>query len=227
MPENKTNFWEQKIYAEGKHLNKYPYDSVVSFIYNYYPKKREKKEVSIIEIGCGAGNNIWFCAREGFKVAGIDISQTAIDYARNRLRENNLSGDLKIGDFTKLPWDEEQYDLGIDRCATVCVGLEEQKRAIDEMYRILKKGALFFFNGYSCKHTSALKNNNSEVETTQIIEKGSLDDIELISYLSEEQVKELFAKKWEIISMKEINEIEKVGERKKIDSEWRIIAKKI
>ena len=227
MVKNEKNFWEEKIYGEGKHLNRYPYDCVVSFIYNYYPKDKAKENVNIIEIGCGAGNNIWFCAKEGFKVAGIDISKTAIDYAKNRLRQENLKGDLRQGSFTELPWEKELYDIGIDRCSTVCVGLEEQKIAIAEMYRVLKKGGLFFFNGYSCNHTSAMSKNRSEIKKGEIKKKGSLDEIESISYLSEAQLHELFANKWEVISMKQINEVESMGERKEIDSEWRVIAKKI
>ena len=227
MVKNEKNFWEEKIYGEGKHLNRYPYDCVVSFIYNYYPKDKAKENVNIIEIGCGAGNNIWFCAKEGFKVAGIDISKTAIEYAKNRLRQENLKGDLRQGSFTELPWEKELYDIGIDRCSTVCVGLEEQKIAIAEMYRVLKKGGLFFFNGYSCNHTSSMGNNRSEIKKGEIKKKGSLDEIESISYLSEAQLHELFANKWEVISMKQINEVESMGERKEIDSEWRVIAKKI
>ncbi len=227
MSKNEENFWEQKIYAKGKHLNRYPYDSVVSFIYNYYPKEKERRNIGIVEIGCGAGNNMWFCAKEGFNVAGVDISETAISYAKNRLYKDNLNGDLRVGNFKKLPWEKETYDLGIDRCSTVCVGSEEQRIAIKEMHRILKKGGLFFYNGYSCEHTSAASSDKRKLESVKGVRKGSLDDIESISYLSEEQVNQLFANQWEIISMKLVNEIERVEKSKMINSEWRVIAKKL
>ena len=71
-----------------------------------------------MEIGCGAGNNLWFAAREGFNVSGIDISHSAIEYAKERLLNDELAADLQVGCFNKLPWEDSSQDLGIDHCAT-------------------------------------------------------------------------------------------------------------
>ena len=60
------SFWEKTIYASGKQLNLYPYDSVVSFIFRSYPRQKPRHQVHVLEIGCGAGNNLWFISREGF-----------------------------------------------------------------------------------------------------------------------------------------------------------------
>ena len=100
--------WEKEIYGQGRQLGRYPYDAVVSFVFRYAPRDRERSAVRILEIGCGAGNNLWFAAREGFSVTGIDGSATAIDYARKRFAEEGLSGDLRVGDFTALPFEDNE-----------------------------------------------------------------------------------------------------------------------
>ena len=89
--------WEEAIYSQGRHLNRYPFDAVVSFVYRYRPKVRAPQQIRILEVGCGAGNNLWFAAREGFDVAGIDGSDSAVDHARRRFEQEGLNGDLRVG----------------------------------------------------------------------------------------------------------------------------------
>ena len=36
----------------------------------------------ILEVGCGMGNNLWFAAREGCRVSGLDAVESAIRFAR-------------------------------------------------------------------------------------------------------------------------------------------------
>ena len=71
--------WERLYQAGGRHRNRYPFDSVVQFVFRHRPKDVPVNEVRILEVGCGAGNNLWFAALEGFQVTGIDASETAID----------------------------------------------------------------------------------------------------------------------------------------------------
>jgi hypothetical protein len=57
--------WDE-IYGQGRHFNHYPYDAVVSFVFNNRPGDRPRDQVRVLEVACGAGNNLWFAAREGF-----------------------------------------------------------------------------------------------------------------------------------------------------------------
>jgi SAM-dependent methyltransferase len=144
-----TEFWEDTIYSQGRHLNLYPFDAVVSFIFRWRHRDKAPGETNVLEIGCGAGNNLWFAAREGFQVAGIDGSPTAISFARKRFASETLVGDLRVGNFLNLPWENETADIGIDRCSTACIDFKGQMVAVEEMRRVLRPGGVFFFNGYS------------------------------------------------------------------------------
>jgi len=96
---NPDPIWESEIYSQGHHLNRYPFDAVVSFLFRYRPRDKPREQTDVLEIGCGAGNNLWFAAREGFRVAGIDGSESAISFAQKRFESEKLSGDLRVGNF--------------------------------------------------------------------------------------------------------------------------------
>jgi len=145
--------WES-IYREGKALNRYPFDQVVSFIYRNQPRTKPRSETKILEIGCGAGNNLWFAAREGFSVAGVDGSPCAIEYARKRLADDRLTGDLRVGDYITLPFKENIFDFVIDRAALTCSGFSSARKTVAEMQRVLQPGGKLFFNPYSDRHSS-------------------------------------------------------------------------
>jgi ubiquinone/menaquinone biosynthesis C-methylase UbiE len=166
--------WERDLYSRGHHLNHYPFDCVVSFVFRQYPRDKARADVGIVEVGCGAGNNLWFAAKEGFRVAGIDGSQSAIAYARQRLERDKLEGDLRVGSFTQLPWDGDSFDLAIDRCSLVCVGYELQKQAVAEVHRVLKVGGYFLCNGYSDRHSSAVAGVRAADGRTTEISDGTL-----------------------------------------------------
>ena len=104
----------------------------------------KKNEIRVLEVGCGAGNNLWFAAREGLLVSGIDASSAAINYAKNRFREENLEGDFRIGDFTDLPFDDHFFDLVIDRAAITSTGLSNSLKAIKEVNLDLEQLPTFF-----------------------------------------------------------------------------------
>lgn len=53
----------------------------------------------ILEIGCGWGGFVEFAARAGCAVKGLTLSPAQLDYARARLRRQNLQADLCLQDY--------------------------------------------------------------------------------------------------------------------------------
>lgn len=66
----------------------------------------------LLELGCGTGYDINYLSNRGFDVTAIDISEDAINIAKQN--NNNLNIDFIVGDFFKdLP--NKQFDVVYDR----------------------------------------------------------------------------------------------------------------
>jgi SAM-dependent methyltransferase len=211
--------WETDIYSQKKHLNRYPYDSVVTFVYRNAPGDKPRSETRILEVGCGAGNNLWFAAREGFLVTGIDCSPTAIAYAQRRFYEDGLTGDLRVGDFTRLPFENASFDLVIDREALSCVGMTTAGKAVEEAHRVLKRGGKFHWNVYSDQHTSASHGVHGPDGLTTSMAAGTLAGMPDICFWGRERLVALFRSGWTPRSMQHIEIRDEIAQT--IHAEWR------
>jgi SAM-dependent methyltransferase len=211
--------WETGIYGQGKHLNRYPYDSVVTFVYRHAPRGKPRAETRILEVGCGAGNNLWFAAREGFAVSGIDSSPTAIGYAQQRFREEGLPGDLRVGDFGQLPFENNTFDMVIDRAALTYVGIAGARKAVREIHRVSKIGARFHSNVYSDRHTSAKSGTAGPDGFTQGISCGTLTGTPDVCFWGRDSFLALFATGWEALSVQHVE----IAEGDSLHAEWRAV----
>jgi ubiquinone/menaquinone biosynthesis C-methylase UbiE len=216
--------WEDK-YSAG-HMERYPWDTVVTFVFRNFPRERDRKSVRILEVGCGTGSNLWFAAREGFTVAGVDASESAIEAARSRFTADGLNGDLRVADFTELPFDNESFDLVIDRGSLVCCGFEMAKKAIDEIWRVMRGGGKFFFNPYSDRHSSYSAGRVGPDGLILDISAGTMVGVGQICFYGRQQVLEALGK-FRILSMHHIEMIEILNPGQMVHSEWRVIAGKI
>src|SRR5262245_64162803 len=50
--------WENNVYGQGRHLNRYPHHAVVGFVFRHYGRVVDRQRVQFCELGCGAGNNV-------------------------------------------------------------------------------------------------------------------------------------------------------------------------
>jgi len=218
--------WEQEIYSQGKHLNRYPFDAVVSFVYRWRPRDKPIAETDVIELGCGTANNLWFAAREGFRVAGIDASTSAISHARRRFADERLAGDLRCGNFLDLPWADDSFDLAIDRCSLTCISPDARRDAVAEVRRVLQPGGVFFCNGYSERHASARLGERQADGRTTAIRGGTLTGVGGLTFSSKAEMQDLFAEGWELLRLEHLlledNSPQAVGDH----AEWRAIARK-
>ena len=93
--------WEDIF--QNNEWGKYPSLAVVRFVARNFYKVPNRKDIRILELGCGTGANLWYCAREGFSVIGLDGSKTALNTMISRFNAEHLNSNLiyaRDGDYS-------------------------------------------------------------------------------------------------------------------------------
>lgn len=182
--------WEQ-IHGEME-WGKYPSEEVIRFVArNYY--KKDRKNIKLLDFGCGTGAVTWFVAREGFDAYGFDGSETAIKKAKVRMDEEKVSADLRVADAGSLPYDNEYFQGIIDSAVIYANKLEQVQSILKESYRVLKIGGKIFSTGLFNIDTTGFGTgeklgNNTYRELTE----GCLAHRGTVHFFSIDEIKKLW-----------------------------------
>jgi SAM-dependent methyltransferase len=135
--------------------------------------------------------------REGFTVAGIDGSQSAIRQARERLVAEGLPHseprvDLRVGDFVNLPWSDATFDAVIDIAALYANPLEKITACIAEIARVLKPGGSFFGKMFGTATSGSDSGEPLEPGTRRRPTLGPCAGNEVAHFFSREELAGLF-----------------------------------
>jgi len=146
---NNAEIWDN-IFLENE-WGKYPSVSVIKFVAKNFYNVKSRIDTKLLEIGSGPGANLWYMAREGFSVYGIDFSKTASDRAIKRLKEEDLidrigNGKLLVGDYEEIIPELENgfFDAVIDVESLSCNTFEKSKKIIELCLEKLKPGGKMF-----------------------------------------------------------------------------------
>lgn len=186
------DYWEN-IFAQ-RAWGAYPPEELVRFIARNFRAVPDRAQIRVLEIGCGPGPNIWFLAREGYAVAGIDGSPTAIRQAEARLRAEGLqAADLKVGDFASLPWPDGSFDAVVDVAALYANTMPTIRATVAEIARVLKPGGLFFGKMFADQTTGSRSGVMIEPGTVSKPTSGPCAGNEVAHFFSREELHGLFA----------------------------------
>ncbi len=217
--------WEA-LYLAKKELNRYPHHYLVGYAFRNFSTIEARRSCRVLEVGCGAGNNVTFLAHEGFDVSGIDGAPSAIAAAKKAIAAVGLNADLVVGDFTKLPWEDCIFDLVIDRNSLTHVSETAALIAVDEILRVLKPGGRFFSMIYSDRHPALVYGKKIGSYTYENFEDGYFKDHGILNVCDLQTVQEVFGSRFEILSAKLMEEIEYLPARKIVNALWVIDARK-
>lgn len=104
---------------------------------------------SILDAGCGTGENALFLAGLGRKVTGVDFVAEAIDRARRKADERGLKVNFLVMDALALKDVPEVFDSAIDSGLFHCFDDEDRRRYVDGLATVLKPGGRLFLLCFS------------------------------------------------------------------------------
>jgi len=108
----------------------------------------------ILDIGCGFGRHSIELARQGFRVVGVDISNSLIEYAREQARTAGLDIEFIHADIRQLSF-ENEFDAVLNLCDGVIGYLEtdqENHKLFEVVARALKVGGKSIIHIPSADH---------------------------------------------------------------------------
>jgi len=136
---------------EARYSRTWEIDEPVDHIVDFF-RILKKKARSILDVGCGAGRDSFFLAGEGFNLVGLDISSNALRLASERNQREKTQCTFVMGTFLHLPFSEGRFDAAFSNYAIENVSLEEIRKALGEMKRVVKKGGVMLITLHSPKH---------------------------------------------------------------------------
>jgi len=106
----------------------------------------------ILDIGCGKAFLLYEFTQvvPGIEVAGIDISQYAIDNAKEEVKDK-----LKVGNCTDLPYADKSFDFVYSINTFHNLTVDELEHAVKEMERVGKKSKWCCIESYRDENEKA------------------------------------------------------------------------
>ncbi len=104
---------------------------------------------SILDSGCGTGENAFFFASRGHKVTGIDFLAEPITMAKQKATERGLTVTFLVMDALKLKELPEVFDTAIDSGLFHVFSDEDRRRYVEGLASVLKAGGKLFLLCFS------------------------------------------------------------------------------
>lgn len=162
---NKKDFYfdlYEKLYQTGYHNDLtlshtkklFPYLKEVDggykknkWIPSFLRKKRySDKSVKILDVGCSHGLAVEQLIKMGYDAYGIDVSNTAINYCRDRGLTTCM-----VGSATDIPFEDNFFDIIISTDVLEHLLIEDVEKTVSEFKRVVKGYCLL---GIACDKES-------------------------------------------------------------------------
>ncbi|MGI0030063.1 MAG: class I SAM-dependent methyltransferase [Nitrososphaeraceae archaeon] len=189
-----SNIWD-KIYSDDSAFFGEDPSDFAQICYSYFKKYGVKR---ILELGCGQGRDTIFFASNGFDVYAIDASKVAIQNINQKIRQKNISLDLRHFKARQtLPYDSCYFDAVYSHMFyNMRFTDEELGFLFKESNRVLKNNGLLYFSVRSDK--DVLYNKGKKIDNN-IYEVNGFQ----IRFFTKRQIQSFLANYFEIKNIEE------------------------
>ena len=111
--------------------------------------RRGEIEGTVLDIGCGTGENALFFAGEGYEVWGIDSAPLAIQKAREKAAGRGLPVHFLVMNALELPRLGRKFDTATDSGLFHTLSDEDRPVFVDALATVLSPGGRYFMLCFS------------------------------------------------------------------------------
>jgi len=112
----KKQWYEELFNNYAQNYDREPFTQGTSGEVDFIEKEiKYQKHLSILDIGCGTGRHAIELAKRGYRVTGLDLSESQLIHARNKAVAENVNVTFKQADARK-PHYTEEFDLVLILC---------------------------------------------------------------------------------------------------------------
>ncbi len=98
-----------------------------------------KKNLSLLDVGCGPGLFVKAAEERGWAAQGVDISSSAVEFGKK-----NLGVHLFCGSLEEMHFEEDRFDVILFQ--DVVEHLFDPLTVLGEVYRVLRRGGVVFIS---------------------------------------------------------------------------------
>jgi 2-polyprenyl-3-methyl-5-hydroxy-6-metoxy-1,4-benzoquinol methylase len=121
--------WEARI-------NNLETNKRLQIVFHEFLTKKDLKNKTFLEVGCGLGYFSERALSMGAKVTGIDVGSKLVKKTKDRVP----GGRFLTASAAKLPFKNNTFDIVL--CTEVIEHVEFQQKTLKEMFRVLKHGGV-------------------------------------------------------------------------------------
>jgi len=124
------------------------FGSIDVYVFDQLLRGRIKQDMRVLDAGCGQGRNLVYLLRQGADVSAVDSDPVAVEHVRAlaaRLAPGLPADQFRADSLLDLSFEDATFDVVL--CNAVLHFLEGEdsfRTALDEMFRVLRPGGLFF-----------------------------------------------------------------------------------
>ena len=140
----------RKTYSDAEVVARYArvglWPAEEHLVLEYFPDQAE-----VLDLGCGAGRTTIPLAEMGLEVVGVDLSPVMIQLAQELAAVSQVTPQFQVMDVMDLKFSAERFDIALFSYNGIELlpGMAGKKRAMREIFRVLKPGGLFIFSSHS------------------------------------------------------------------------------
>lgn len=137
------DYWDgDRKYGYGGYRYDGRWRNIAKKIANHYQLRPGQK---VLDVGCGMAHLLYELTLEvpGLQVNGIDISQYALEHAKEEIRDR-----LQYGQAQDIPFADNEFDLVISLTTLHNLKVFDLKKAVQEIQRVSKKNSYIMVESY-------------------------------------------------------------------------------